>query len=312
VLGCAGVVGERRRWATLLFFGGTFYFAQAFVSNSWYFSHVIAVTCMLAAMWAALGKRRHFLVGVFLGLAALTRGTTLFALPFFLWLMWRTREASEASVPESAPPTLRKRSVRLAVHIGLLVLGLAGPIALLLLYNYLRFGNPIESGYSLSAQNSLIPSLDAARRDFGLFSLAHIPKNFFLLFLQGPLPYPELDVAVLQFPYVRPSSWGLGIFFASPALLYAFKANIRHPLTQACWLGTLCALVPVITHFAPGWVQFGYRHTIDFLPIFVLLAARGLPTPMTNASRALILASVAINIWGALFLMHWQFDVPKT
>jgi hypothetical protein len=150
-----------------------------------------------------LGKRRAWLVGLYLGLAGLSRTTALFALPFFLW------------------------------------------------------------------------------------------------------PYPGENAAVLEFPYVQPSQWGMGLFFVTPALVYAFRAPLRSPLVQACWLGVLCILVPVITYYGVGWIQFGFRYALDFVPFLMVLVALGLPRPMTLLSRVLVLVSVAVSLWGTLWLISW-------
>jgi hypothetical protein len=310
VLGCAGVVGERRRWALLLFFGGTTYFGHALVSNSWYFAHVITTTCLLVAMWEALGKRRPVLMGIFLGLAGLARFTCLFALPFFLWLLWRGAPTTGPGLVAMSTPDRRFPHV---IRTGLLLLGVAGPVLVMLLYNHLRFGSPFENGYALAVQSGLQPYLATARDTYGVFSLMYIPQNLWYLLFQGPLPvpfpFPGQSAIRMEFPYAQPSTWGMGIFFTSPALLYAFRARLTDPLVQACLLGIIFVLLPLVTYFGIGWVQFGFRYALDFMPLMVLLVARGLPRPMTNISRVLILVSVAINIWGAAFLIRWMTDL---
>ena len=55
------------------------------------------------------------------------------------------------------------------------------PLLALLAYNYLRFGNPLESGYSMASLGSDV--LMQARSQ-GLFSVVHIPKNLFMMLLQ--------------------------------------------------------------------------------------------------------------------------------
>jgi hypothetical protein len=294
VLGLAGVTGERRNWALLLFFGGTVYFPVVLVGISTYLAHIVTTTCLLLAIWEMLGRRRLWLVGLFLGLAGMTRMTALFALPFFVWLLWRTRpvQGSEAS---TAKP-------RLASHIAMLLLGVAGPVSLLFAYNYLRFGNPFETGFALAA---LYHDFLADARGYGLFSLVHVPKNLFMMLLQGPLPYPSQDAAVLTFPYIKPSPWGMGLFFTSPALIYAFRAMLKEPLVQACWLGVLSVAVPIVTYYGIGFVQFGFRYALDFLPFLLLLTVRGLPDPITRTARLLVLLSVLVCVWGAIFLAVW-------
>jgi len=97
----------------------------------------------------------------------------------------------------------------------------------------------------------------------------------------------------------------MGLFFTSPALIYIFKARIKEPIVQACWLGVVCIMIPIITYYGIGWVQFGYRYALDFTPFLILLAALGLPKPMTALPRVLILVSVLVNLWGAYWIARW-------
>ncbi|MEP6776602.1 MAG: hypothetical protein ABJA50_13485 [Chloroflexota bacterium] len=163
-------------------------------------------------------------------------------------------------------------------------------------------GNPLESGYALAALSYGV--LEQAR-EHGVFGLVHIPKNLFMLLLQSPVPYPSIDAPVLEFPYIEPSPWGMGLIFVSPALFYAFRANIKDKFVQACWLAVVFIMIPVITYYGVGWVQFGYRYGLDFIPFLLLLAAIGLGQPVSKLARGLILAGVVVNIWGAFWLSKW-------
>ena len=57
----------------------------------------------------------------------------------------------------------------------------------------------------------------------------------------------------------------------------------------------------LLTYYNTGWWQFGYRLALDFmLPMMVLLAVGGrgrIPLIM----KALIIASIFINAWGAFW-----------
>lgn len=288
VLARVGITGERRHWALLLFFTGSVYLSVAMVGVSYYFAHLVSAMFVLLAMDEMLGRRRAILVGLFLGGAVATRSTLLFAAPFFLWLAWREQRGR-------ARPLFRWSAFAARLGIGLL-----GPVLLILLYNALRFGSPFETGYALAQLNN--PVLQQARAQ-GLFSPLHIPKNLFMLLLQGPQPFPGADAPVLLPPYVVPSPWGMGLFIASPALLYAFRPALRSPLVQACWIGIASVLVPIVTYYGVGWVQTGYRYALDFLPLVLVLAALGFPNPLTRKAKGLILASVLLNAWGGLFLV---------
>jgi hypothetical protein len=139
-----GIRDQRRTWVLLLFFGGTVYFVAVFAGTSWYFAHVVTTTFLLLAVSEALGKKRMWLAGLFLGLAGMTRLTALFALPFFLWLIWRPVRTPAPDEDETIREIPRTGNLWLQ-QIALLA-PLAGCIVLLGIYNYLRFGNPLENG----------------------------------------------------------------------------------------------------------------------------------------------------------------------
>lgn len=286
-----GVSDVRLKWSLLLFFGGTVYLSTAVNGTSWFLAHIVTITFLMMAVLMVLNRKLALLAGVLLGLAGMSRFTVLFALPFFVaMLLYKQGQEGE-----------RVAMRQFAGRVGMLLLGLAGPVLLLALYNYARFGNPLDTGYSHVVLKD--PVLAEAMRQ-GLFSLAHVPKNLFMLLLQGPLPFPNENAAVLQFPYVTPSMWGMGIFFTSPALVYIFRARLRTPVVWACWLAVLCVMVPIITYYGVGWIQFGYRYALDFTPFLVMIAALGFPIAMSNKARVLIALSVLVNVWGSVFLMQ--------
>ena len=174
------VTAELLRWALLLFFVGTSYYSTLIMPFSTWLAHVTVITCMLLAITETLGKRRPILIGLFVGLAGMSRLTALFALPFFAWLLWH------GQVTQPNGERVKTRLVRFAG----LGAGIAGPLILLLLYNYARFHNPLRTGYADVVLTN--PILEQARAH-GLFSLAHIPKNLFMLLLQGPVAYQYLS-----------------------------------------------------------------------------------------------------------------------
>ncbi len=105
----------------------------------------------MLAVLEVLTKRRPWLIGLILGLAGMTRLTSIFCLPFFLWLLWRgsvTNPTANSSLEAKDSKAGMNRYQKLAVDCALLFAGLAGPLLLLGLYNYLRFDSPLESGYN--------------------------------------------------------------------------------------------------------------------------------------------------------------------
>ncbi|HUQ46658.1 MAG TPA: hypothetical protein VM053_00280, partial [Gemmatimonadaceae bacterium] len=282
-------------WLSLLYFGGTVYLPVALVGISTFFAHIVATTFLLLAILEILGKRRMLLAGLFLGLAATARMSVAFTLPFFIWL------AIEPVLPADQRTGQKFRQSRIA-NTAVLLLGVAIPVGLYLWYNFARFGNALESGFALAALYT--PALEEAR-SVGLFSLAHVPKNLFNMLVALPSAVRSSGSGALEFPYLKPSPWGMGVFFCSPALLYLFRAPLRDRLVQACWVGIACTLTPILAYYGIGFVQFGYRYALDFMPLIILLVARGTSGKTTPAFKALTTASVLINIWGAVYLAVW-------
>jgi hypothetical protein len=301
VLGLVNVRGERRYWTTLLYFGGTVYLSVILVGISTYLAHVVVTLFLLLAIREILSKGRLPLVGIYIGLAAGARLTAAFSLPFFVWLLWTRFRPAVADRKVSDHESVQWRQPRFT-QVALLLCGVAVPVLFLAAYNYGRFGSFTETGFGMAVLYQ--PVLEQAR-SAGLFSLAHVPKNLFMMLLQGPQAVGGENSPVLHFPYIEPSKWGMGLFFTSPALLYIFRARLTEPLVQACWAGILATLVPILTYYGIGFVQFGYRYSLDFMPFLVLLAGRGFPDPMTTRVRALVGASVLINVWGAGNLAGW-------
>ena len=272
-----GVGREQRRWTTLLYFAGTSYLGITLVGISTYFAHVVASTFLLLAMLVAGRTSKQWKVGLLLGAGAAARLTIAFAIAGFLH---RFRDRRQLS----------------------LVAGFAVPLLGLAAYNYFRFGSIAETGFGRAVLYE--PVLEQAR-SAGMFSLAHVPKNFFFMLLKGPEIIGGDSTPVLSFPYLRPSAWGMGLFFTSPALLYAFRAPFSERRVRGLWLGTLSVMVPLMLYYGIGYVQFGYRYALDFMPLLALLAALGMPEPMTNRARLLVSLSVVICVWGAIHLATW-------
>jgi hypothetical protein len=287
VLRLAGVDGERRYWSTLLYFGGTPYLSVVLVGISTYFAHVTVTTFLFLALMLVLERRHFFFVGVCIGLAACARLSALGSLAFFIWWI------------HSAHPG--RKEFRRADALSI-VGGVGLPLLVFAWYNAARFGSPFETGFGLA--HLYTDTLYEARR-VGLFSVAHIPKNLFMMLLQGPVPFGGDNAPTLRFPFVAASPWGMGIFFTSPAMVYMFRAPWRAPVVQACWLAVIATAIPIVTYYGIGYVQFGYRYALDFMPFLVLLTALGFHERISSLTRSLVVASVFINIWGAIYLAVW-------
>ena len=276
----------RRRWLLALFFFGTVYFWLLVVGVSWHTASLLTVGFLLAAVSEELGRKRYWLIGILMGAAFLSRVTAIFGMPFFLYLMWHERRLNARNILQLAA-------------------GLVPFFAFWAFYNYARFGNMLETGYSYATLLGPGDILDRARA-YGLFSPLHIPKNLYMLLLATPQPVGGFAAPVLKFPYIQPSSWGMSIFLTTPAFVYAFRANWRDPRVFAAWLAVGSILIPLLTYYGIGWSQFGYRYALDFYPFLIIPTALAINRragkrnrSLTRGQRTLIILCVLVNLWGA-------------
>jgi hypothetical protein len=123
----------------------------SWVYSKYLFSEPLAGLLLLGAVYAAIAHRqprsgwRAVLAGALLGLAVATRANNLFVVPLFALYL--------AAVAWSATPTISYRAARLVSALRQLVwlgAGLVPPAALMLSYNWLRSGNPLQTGYDLT------------------------------------------------------------------------------------------------------------------------------------------------------------------
>jgi 4-amino-4-deoxy-L-arabinose transferase-like glycosyltransferase len=267
-------------WVTaLLVFGTTFWFTSVSGGSS-YLSHIAAVLFLTLAIYCSVGTKRYaVLAGLFFALAMLSRNTTMFAFPFFALTFVQTEQ--------------RWRNFLL------LAIGAAIPLAISVPYNYLRFDNILDVSYLYSP--TYILTDDPAWIDKGRFDLSYIPRHIVaILFL--------IPSAIDEFPYFAPNLVGLGLFFTTPALLYAFRAPLG-PLTVGAALAVALVLVPNVTFWATGWYQFGYRYSLDFTPFLLILVAKAMQRDFGNVERGAIILSILINFWGIWVLRHMGISI---
>ncbi len=208
------VAGAARTWLAAFFFIGALYLPQAAGISTWNLIQVAAITLTLAAL--NLAEHEQWLwVGLLLGCAVNARFSLILNVLYFVLLILFNQELPH--------PTQVRRLMLLGA-------GLLGPMLLLFWYNYARFGSPLETGYILSLPGS---AYALATRQGGLFSLDHIPTNFYYMFLNGFAAYPTESATALQFPWIRRPARGMSILLTSPALLYVFAAPLRDRRVRA-------------------------------------------------------------------------------
>jgi hypothetical protein len=321
---------------TVLFGFGTVHWYAAQLGTTWFLAHVVSLTPLLAAIGLALDQdpesavdepaedvagrswiaalevlrrpwevldRRQVFVGLLFGLACTARLPIAFGAPFFVLVgsggTWVRRAASAG-------------------------LGAVLPVGLLILYNLASTGQVFHPGYEyqyqLEAQG--YPSLNY-NPEWSIEDLRYVPQNIVIALFSMPAILPDVVPASVgaqralcvepgavrglfdpSCPIALPRDVGMSLLLTSPALVLAIPA-LRGYARSRLVTGSVLAILMIgllnLMHFSQGWVQFGYRFSNDFVAfalILVALGAAGLRGRWRSAAVALVVASIAINLWG--------------
>jgi hypothetical protein len=270
-------------WIALLYGFGTVQWYHAANGAAWYIAHVVALFFLWLALLEATGAGRLFLIGLLIGCAFMARVPTLCAAAFVLVYFWerfvpRRDPSGRLDLRTVAPSWLRLSG------------GLSVGLLLTALYNLLRFDDPLQSG------NTLIADFDQLTAfPHGLFSPRYVPQHLSEMFTRLPALQPE-------WPYVVPRIYAMAVWFTTPAFFLILGARFTTRLGFACLIAVLVTAVPILMHGASGFTQFGYRYTLDFTPFLLLLTASGIGRTLSWWKKGLILASIAINLWGVVLI----------
>ncbi len=269
---------------SLAFAFGTVAFFSSVRGEVWFSALIFGVALNIGFMMAALDLRYPALAGLLLGLGFATRTPILFCGIFFGW---------QLLFPQNRWSRLGLRP-RLMVGLRFAV-PLAAVLALLAWYNAARFGDPGEFGHAF-----LSGGAGERVRTHGMFSFAYLNRNL----LSALVAMPRL---MGEAPYVMVSNHGIGMLATTPFLFLLLWPAARPPLRVALWLAVACAAVPGLFYQNTGWVQFGFRFALDYLPyLFALFAISD--RKLDRTFLVLVVIAIVVNLFGAVtFGRHPQF-----
>jgi len=312
VLGRLGIRPALRFLLALFAGAGTALWYAASLGSTWYFAHVVAVGLALLAVGLALdgaaraardpAARQGFLdvrqlaAGLLLGLAATSRLTVALG---FLFLLLVGGAAD------------RRRWASTAI-------GMAIPILGLLAYNLAATGSVFSPVYEALYRYEVVayPHL-GYNGAWSLQDVRYIPGNLALMLFSTPTLMPPCDPGVARMPWSAvgcswavPEQTGMSLLLTSPAYLLALPALAlwRDRRVAGALLATLAIALVNLAHFSQGWVQFGYRFSLDFAPFLLVAVAlgaerwlgfRGAPRRGRLALvGAMVAISIAVQAWG--------------
>jgi hypothetical protein len=268
--------------------GSVYYFCSV-LGQVWYTAHVVGVTCVLGYAWGCLDASRPALAGLCLGLGFATRTPAGFMFPLFFFELVRSCGGwarLKAWRKEGLPPGMVSKFVRFALPAG-------GVLALLLIHNALRFGNPAVFGHeylNISWQDRI--------QKWGLFNYHFLSRNLTCALVLLPR-------ILAHAPYVKVGAHGMSMLVTSPYLGYTVAPKERSPLALGLWITILLTAIPSLFYQNSGYVQFGYRFSLDYMVFLIMLLAVG-GRRITWLWKAMLIWSVGVNLFGAIVFDHFS------
>lgn len=255
-------------WMGLFSSLGTIMWYEASTGSVWLVGQLTAAFFLFLAINESLGKKRVFLVGLFIGAAYLARVHTILSGLFFLYL-------------------LREELFIKPKKIFLFAAGLSVFMGFNAIYNLLRFGVPWDKGYFL------IPGIyDEPWFNYGMLNIRYIPRHLHALLVRLP------NVSN-QFPYITPSWYGLSILLTSPAFIATFRNRLKEHDVKLAWLTVFLIFFLLSLRGGTGWTQFGYRYAVDFYPFLIYLLAKSMSkTGVNRLYWILLVVGILVNLWG--------------
>jgi len=253
-------------WFALAFCFGTSFVGVAAIATSNHLTHVLSVIFLFLAINEYERRSRLWLIGGLIGLAIATRVPTgLNIISFVLILCFGVG-------------TFREKVIRL-VKLLVPFCAIAGVLAV---YNFARFQNPLESGYSFQVNGFGIPysMWDVPGNTPGpAVSLSNIPNHLWI-FLAG-----------------LPSFRGIGtsILLISPFLSYLLRVPRWDLTNKLIAISILPVLLLDLAFRSTGFEQMGYRFSLDFFPFLFWLLMRS-RINLTGKFRGLIFFATVIDL----------------
>jgi len=280
--------GESTRTQTenLIFTGilgfGTVFFYCAIRGEVWFTAEVMGVGLTSLYVLFALKARRPVIAGICWSMATLTRTPLLFAGIFFVAeVLWPEGTLSEKEAFADWKPKLKKLALFAA---GAAPLGLAHAW-----FNWARFGSPAKFGHEFLWNNRV--NADIAK--WGLFHYQYLERNLTAAFTKLPV----LTTKPFTIGY---DAHGMSLLVTTPLLLLLLWPKVKPRLHRALWLTIAVTAIPGFFYQNDGYMQFGFRFSLDYTPFLVMLLVLGGWSLRSRLFVVFGVLGVVVNTWGAI------------
>jgi hypothetical protein len=272
---------DERSLLTIFIAFGTVHLFLSSLGIVWFTSQIIAFLCSILAFLAAIrlkGYPAFFFTGLALACAMLTRNHLIFLgiWPAFYLFISHKQNGWRKLIPYFAVAAL-------PILAGLFFNGA---------YNFLRFGNPLESGVTYQDLGTFF---QADFHKYGMINIHYLKTDFYYNFIFYPFPFSEKTLT------------GGSLFLLSPLFIAAFWTLFSPGLRKASvmlWITTLAVAIPILLNIGTGWQTFGPRYTLDFTMPLLLLTALGFRKWPKWLVIMLMAASIAQYLIGTVYYIH--------
>lgn len=279
---------------SLFFAFGTVYLSVAVKGGVWFTSQAVNTMYILISIYfifSYLSSRKivHLiLASVFLGLAGWGRATFVIYMPLFLVLIYSSN-IEKLSLKSFFRKILPSISTLIII------------LAIIMLYNYLRFGSIFENGYIYQNMDTKFIS---DKINYGDFNLNYVNHNLYYNFINPPVllnhpPFLKFDPEGNSFLILSP------FFLLTPLILRrkhwrSLKLKILNSALIFC---ILFIILVQINFFGTGWFQFNARYLLDTVPLLILLLAQIMDNIPLTIILPLVVTSIFLNTAGTLWLI---------
>ncbi|HEX6269754.1 MAG TPA: hypothetical protein VFZ43_05935 [Anaerolineales bacterium] len=286
---------SRRRWIKLsrtdllllvvLFAFGNPHLWVGIRGRAWFVSQIVTVAFLALAVLAALRSWSPWWVGISIGLAIAARPNGILTWPFVFAITIQILKEEHGSISWKQ---IRDWSIKTIIPMAIAVAGL-------LIYNYARFENFLDFGYTTIHGG---PAIVANAQSYGIFSPRYILNNIKAMFFYLPaIRFGD------QWP-ILPSTLGTSIFLVTPPLIYLFRRYEHKWWILGAWASVFLNFVLLVLYHNTGAHQFGYRYILDALVPLMALLAVALGGKIPWHFILLLLFSIMFNIYGTYWFIN--------
>jgi hypothetical protein len=259
-------------WLSVAFAFGTVFFFSTVQGRVWFTAHIVGCTLGLAYVLCSVEAKHPILAGLCIGCATLSRVPMAFMFPLFVFEAWRMAGGDKR---------------RFWITCAKLAAPVVAIAIVAMIHNYVRFHDPLEFGHGY-----LDVRQQANMETYGKFNLRYLSRNLTVAFTLLP------DFSARS-PHVFINGHGLALWFTTPLLWFLLWPRETPTWHRPLWITTALIAIPSLLYMNSGWIQFGYRFSLDYTPFLILLIAIG-ARPLRRVGYALIVMGVLINLFGAI------------